>query len=466
MSFTDQADARIKAALETALRQSTEAAQRELEAFRTTFEARYDVGVASLAATYEALNSAMQTELIADLTRLADEEARAVAGAVRREVLEQSQRQLETERLDMRGRLDAARAEARAQLEVERAAGRDALAAAQANARAELEAGQAMLRAELEADTAEKVGALTDALEGAQAEIVRLHTQGEAQHQTSLAQVNAAHAEAEAARAETSVLIEAQAQLERALAELRAELQTERASNVALSRELERVRVGAEQARKEAEGARQCALTQRVDAPAHAEVVKSDTPAPDSATDTPENWVEATLAPVGAPSADGLLDAFLAIDAAKSLGGVLDALLEHLAVEFSRAALFVIQGDRLHGWRSVGFHDPATVLQQFEGPLTADSLLTRAVRRRQPMASDDLLTTTGFSTGAAARLTAAFPICVAESVVAVAYVDTDQATGDDQAPARRLRIAETLVSHAAHRLTTRLAMSHAIPQPQ
>lgn len=513
MSFSDHADARIKAALETVLTQSADAAQRELAAFRTAVDARYEVSATSLAATYEALNAAMRAELIAELTRLADEEARAVADAVRRDVLEQSQRQLEAERLDMRDRLEAAQADAQARLKVEQAALCDALGAAQVNARAELEAAQATLRAELEAETAEKVGALAEALEGAQAEIVRLHAQRaaqlktvEAQHKTSLAQVEAAHAEAEAARAETRVLIEAQARLETALVELRTQLQTERATIAGLSKDLEQVQVEAEQAREDAEAARDSARTQVLEALALVETMKTevhavrstatqalaDVPATqaeepreteilnelngpeDSAAETPEDGIEvfpakeeptieSTPTQVPGSSPDGLLDAFLTINAATSLGEVLNALLAHLAGEFSRAALFVVKDGRLHGWRSAGFHGPATFLQKFEMPLTADSLLTRAILHRQTMVSDDFLDTNGFSSAEKVQSAIALPICIADSVVAVAYADGGQPTGDDQARAPRLHVAETLISHAARRLTTLLETARAVP---
>ena len=457
MSFSDLADVRIKAALETVVTQSAEAAQRELDAFHAAVETRYEAFAASLVPRSESLSSAMLAELIADLTRLAEEEARVVADAVRREALEQSQQQLETERLNMKDRLEAAQAQAHVQLEVEQAVGREALAVAQAAARAEMEAAQATLRAELEAEAAENLGTLTQTLGGAQAEAVRLRTQIQAQREASLAQVEAAHAETEAARAETRALIDAQAQLETALAELRAQLQTERATKAALSKDLKQVRVEAEQAREEAEAARQNARTQVIEALAQAETAKREARVAQNAA---AQALPEGPAAQAAPSADGPLDAFLTIDHANSLGEVLNALLEHLAVEFSRAALFVVQADRLRQWRSVGFHDPATDLQKFELPLTVDSPLTRAVLHRQPFASDDLLTTHGVSSGEeGAQPAVVFPICIADSVVAVAYADSGQPTGNGQVRTPRLEVAETLVSRAARRLTVLLAMS-------
>src|SRR5215471_5097308 len=50
-----------------------------------------------------------------------------------------------------------------------------------------------------------------------------------------------------------------------------------------------------------------------------------------------------------------LLDAVRAIDASRSLSEVLDTLVSSAAREVARAGLLLTRGDRLRGWRFVGF---------------------------------------------------------------------------------------------------------------
>ena len=152
----------------------------------------------------------------------------------------------------------------------------------------------------------------------------------------------------------------------------------------------------------------------------------------------------------------------LAIDTANSLTEVLNALLDQLAVLFSRAALFVIKGDRVQSWRGVGFQGSSADLRNFEVPLTATSPLTKAVRTGRLVVAGDYLDQNGSSSGEGVDTVVALPIRIADSVVAVAYADGGQPSAHE--PPRIIRTstlhdAETLVKHAVRRLTALLATS-------
>src|SRR5262249_487549 len=75
---------------------------------------------------------------------------------------------------------------------------------------------------------------------------------------------------------------------------------------------------------------------------------------------------------------DHLLNAFHGLAASNSIPGVLAAIVQGLASEFSRVALFNVQSNRLEGAHQVGF-DFKTDISKVVIPLTLDSLLAQAV---------------------------------------------------------------------------------------
>lgn len=142
-----------------------------------------------------------------------------------------------------------------------------------------------------------------------------------------------------------------------------------------------------------------------------------------------------------------LLEAIRALDTATSLTETLDALTHGAAKEAGRAAMLVVKGERLVGWRTVGFgmfdHD-ARVIETS----TADtSALAAAVNTGRPavVGAGSVLAAPGFSEAPADRPGLAVPLLVAGKPVAVVYADP----GEQSAPVGWTSPVEVLVRHAA-----------------
>jgi hypothetical protein len=138
-------------------------------------------------------------------------------------------------------------------------------------------------------------------------------------------------------------------------------------------------------------------------------------------------------------ASERLLDAVRAIDRGRSLSEILDTLVSSAGREAARAGVFVARGNRLRGWRFVGFPtldaDPAIDLSFADAGVIAEAVRT----------GDTASGETGAHAGppAFARLDAgreslAIPIAMAERVVAVLYADQSNAAtspiSDRQSP--------------------------------
>jgi hypothetical protein len=121
-----------------------------------------------------------------------------------------------------------------------------------------------------------------------------------------------------------------------------------------------------------------------------------------------------------------LPDAIRTLDDAASLGEALDGLVQAAAREAGRAAVFLVKGDRLHDWRTVGFGDGASERIQLAldeaGPLAEAVRGGRGVGRRE-----DLPT---FAAGLGPRYAVAMPVTVGGAVVAILYADGPDADKD------------------------------------
>ena len=138
------------------------------------------------------------------------------------------------------------------------------------------------------------------------------------------------------------------------------------------------------------------------------------------------------------------------IDRATSPTEILDALLEPLAHDFAKAAVFLVGAAGLKGWRARGL--PASNdITKLMIPRGSDSLLTRALttrKRVQVTASGDD-PPSGLWGGSVANAVA-LPIHAGDGVIAVAYAEDAEETSS-QGVGRK--IAEMLIKHAALRLT-------------
>jgi F0F1-type ATP synthase membrane subunit b/b' len=171
-----------------------------------------------------------------------------------------------------------------------------------------------------------------------------------------------------------------------------------------------------------------------------------------------------------------LVDAVRTLDDARALGEVLDALAECAGREVERAAVLVVKGERLRGWRLTGFPD-AGPAKNIEMDLDAAGIPGAVVRTgvsvsrptvapghehgtRQPALPP-------FAQTAGARHGIALPIVVGGQVVAVLYADaprTDTPSSSSRWPA----VLEILARHAGRALeamTVQQAAGFSLPRP-
>jgi hypothetical protein len=143
---------------------------------------------------------------------------------------------------------------------------------------------------------------------------------------------------------------------------------------------------------------------------------------------------------------DRLASAMRAIDSAQTLSETLDTLLEHGAASASRAALFIVNGDRLRSWKAIGF--PQLDAQPFESAITGAGLLAQAVQTGEVASSAPAAPAPTFAAVPADRAGLAMPIMVGGCAVAVLYAD-NVGSGDVEVPASWPEAIETLVRHAS-----------------
>jgi hypothetical protein len=133
-----------------------------------------------------------------------------------------------------------------------------------------------------------------------------------------------------------------------------------------------------------------------------------------------------------AASARRLLDGVRALDDASSLSEVLDALTTAAASEAGRAAMLVVKGDRLLGWRTTGFGDLDAQPRTIESSASDADALARAVATGRPVVtgSGPASNAPSFVTADPGRTGIAVPLLVGGRAVAVVYADMPGAAAD------------------------------------
>jgi len=150
-------------------------------------------------------------------------------------------------------------------------------------------------------------------------------------------------------------------------------------------------------------------------------------------------------------SFDGLVKVAEAMAEAVSMEQVLNAMVESLAAEFSRVALFRVQRNRLEGVREVGFKDHVD-LSNIVVPRTIDSLLTRAVKsgRVETLSGTEVADASGTPFGGTPTAVLAMPIVVDGDAYAVVYADDAGETGKTfGSPELRTKFAELLQQYSS-----------------
>jgi len=118
-----------------------------------------------------------------------------------------------------------------------------------------------------------------------------------------------------------------------------------------------------------------------------------------------------------------LVPALEALDHAATLGDVLDGLVRVASQEAGRAAVFLVNGQRLRGWRATGF-TAADAIVGSELDAHEEGLLGNAVRSgRQDFHSGNGVVVPAFAATEPCGRAVALPVEVAGSVIAVLYAD-------------------------------------------
>ena len=429
-------------------------------------------------AALESASTTLRQHLEADLKALAQEIARAAS--------EDRQRSIE-----------AAAASARAQAEAQINQYREAAQKHTEHLKHVAESQIAELRKALEdmrvqaqqqVDNARRIAQAE--IEKARAEIERARVEGE----RGKAEIERARAEADTARAEADTArndaAQARAEADRAVDEAaQARRQAETAQGSA-----EQARAEAEKARGEATAARSDAQKARLEAQNDVARVQAEIEqAKRSAAAEAEEIVIARLAAADAVSdrktidavdcvradsqqlelarAARLAEAIRNLDEARGLSEVLERLASCAGNEVDRAAVLLVKGERLVGWRLAGFGPDAPPAKSIDLTPEQGGIAGEVVATGLPMSrSADATDGPGLPpfAGHAAHVHAmALPLRVGGEVVAVLYADAprvDAPSSDARWPA----MLDVLVRHASRVLeamTVQQAAGLSLPRP-
>jgi chemotaxis protein histidine kinase CheA len=355
---------------------------------------------------------------------------------------------------------EAASAEVRAQAEAQVAQMR---AAAQKHAEELKRAAETQiteLRKALEELRTQAQQQLETARRVAQAEIDKAH----AEIQTVHAEVEKAHAEIQTAHTEVE---KAQAEVEKAQAGLEkahAEIQAAHTESARARSEVESARAEADAARAETEAVRENAKLEVAKAEAAHSV--SERNIADAIERARADNDEAELS-----RAARLVNAIRSLDEARGLSEVLERLVQRAGDEVDRAAVLLVKGDRLTGWRLTGFAPemppPNSIDLSIEDAGLAGAVLRTGVAASRPSDADDAVRLPPFAGDSGEHHAMALPVRVGGEVVAVLYADAprvDEPSSDARWPA----ILEVLVRHASRVLeamTVQKAAGLSMPRP-
>ncbi|HPK71217.1 MAG TPA: GAF domain-containing protein, partial [Vicinamibacterales bacterium] len=166
-----------------------------------------------------------------------------------------------------------------------------------------------------------------------------------------------------------------------------------------------------------------------------------------------------------------IADGVRRLDASRSLTEIFDVLVDAASREAPRAAVFVVKGHTLTGWRAAGFtrdEDP----RETELPRDQAGLLTAALRSGAAANTADAIAAEAgaspFGALPAASVGLAVPLLVGGDAVAVLYAD-DVSSRERHTPSAWPESVELLARHAARCLevltVSRVTQAVSIPAP-
>ena len=143
------------------------------------------------------------------------------------------------------------------------------------------------------------------------------------------------------------------------------------------------------------------------------------------------------------PDAGRVVGAMRALDESATLTETLDLLLDHTRSLTGRAALFLVNGDRLKAWRGAGI--PEVDVRTVESSIGGRDLLARAIQSGRAVQSGPDALPPPFARVAPDRTVFAAPVLLGGRAVAVLYADS----GDGAMPAGAPDLVDALVRHAS-----------------
>jgi hypothetical protein len=146
-------------------------------------------------------------------------------------------------------------------------------------------------------------------------------------------------------------------------------------------------------------------------------------------------------------------DAVRTIDEAGGLSEVLERLVQCAADEVDRAAMLIVKGNRLTGWRLAGFSPDAPPAKSIDLGVEEAGLPGVVVESgtawSRPAGATDGPSLPPFAADTGERHAMAFPVLVGGEVVAVLYADVEENRGILSSDARWPAILEVLIRHAS-----------------
>lgn len=163
-----------------------------------------------------------------------------------------------------------------------------------------------------------------------------------------------------------------------------------------------------------------------------------------------------------------LLDSVRGLDGATTLSEVLDALARAVAREAARAAVVVLRGERINGWRLSGFGPRDAQPKLIDIPLAESGVIGLAVGAARAVTTRDSQSAAigpGFEKIPADRMGLAVPVVVGGRVVAVVYADAVSLDGNERpVPSSWPELIEILARHAGRCLEALTAQKTAPPK--
>jgi hypothetical protein len=165
-----------------------------------------------------------------------------------------------------------------------------------------------------------------------------------------------------------------------------------------------------------------------------------------------------------------LLESIRGLDGASSLSEVLDALATASGKEAARAAVVVLRGERIQGWKMSGFGPRDSQPKSIDLPLAEAGVIGMAVGAARVVSTRDgqaAAAGPGFEKLAADRMGLAVPVIVGGRVVAVVYADGVSMDGHElPVPSGWPEVIEVLTRHAGRCLEALTSQKVAAPKIQ